>query len=60
LINVSDLWSAFHAIVGDQYDGEHAAMALFLRSLAELKYMAYVKQSRKKTDHLAKLGWKGL
>ena len=34
--------------------------ALFSRSLAELKYMGMIKNSRKKADHLAKLSWKGL
>jgi len=34
--------------------------ALFYRGLAELKYLGLVKNSRKKTDHLTKLAWKGL
>lgn len=33
---------------------------LFSRALAELKYLNTIKNSRKKTDHLAKLLWKGL
>ncbi|KAF2088296.1 hypothetical protein K490DRAFT_40083 [Saccharata proteae CBS 121410] len=60
LINVSDLWSAFHAIVCDDEADETKAMALFQRSLAELRYLGLVKASRKKTDHIAKLVWKGL
>jgi len=60
LINAFDLWSAFQAVIGDQYEDEQMTMALFFRSLAELKYMGMIKQSRKKTDHLAKLAWKGL
>ena len=36
------------------------ASALFSQALAELKYMGMIKASRKKTDHLAKLAWKGL
>lgn len=34
--------------------------ALFLRALAELKYMGMIKNSRKKADHLSKLLWNGL
>lgn len=34
--------------------------ALFYRGLAELKYLGMIKNSRKKTDHLTKLAWKGL
>ncbi|TKA66944.1 hypothetical protein B0A49_09364 [Cryomyces minteri] len=61
LINVSDLWSAFNAILNDDGDGDEAqVMALFQRSLAELKYMGFIKSSRKKADHIAKVAWKGL
>ncbi|KAK5005709.1 Origin recognition complex subunit 3, partial [Cryomyces antarcticus] len=61
LINVSDLWSAFNAILNDDGDGDEAQMmALFQRSLAELKYMGFIKSSRKKADHVAKVTWKGL
>lgn len=34
--------------------------ALFQRALAELKYLGLVKASRKKTDHVSKIMWKGL
>ncbi|KAJ4296284.1 Origin recognition complex subunit 3 [Kalmusia sp. IMI 367209] len=61
LINVSDLWSAFNAIVGkDDEEDESQAMALFQRALAELKFLGLVKPSRKKTDHISKMMWKGL
>lgn len=63
LINVADLWSAYHAIVGtDNEDGldERTALVLFYRALAELKTMGFVKQTRKKADHIAKLAWRGL
>lgn len=63
LINVFDLWSAFYAIVGGE-DGadcdERNALVLFYKALADLKLLGMVKHSRKKTDHLAKLAWKGL
>lgn len=63
LINVFDLWSAFNTIMGgeDGEDGdERSTLALFYRALADLKILGLVKQSKKKTDHLAKLAWKGL
>ncbi|KAI9886817.1 MAG: hypothetical protein M1823_001388 [Watsoniomyces obsoletus] len=63
LINVFDLWSAFYAIIGGE-DGEDCdsvnALALFYRALADLKYMGMIKHSRKRTDHISKLAWKGL
>ncbi|KAF2997790.1 hypothetical protein E8E14_003556 [Neopestalotiopsis sp. 37M] len=63
LINVADLWSAFYNIVGeDKKDGldERTALVLFYRAMSELKTMGFVKQSRKKADHVAKLAWQGL
>ncbi|KAI1176736.1 origin recognition complex subunit 3 N-terminus-domain-containing protein [Nemania sp. FL0916] len=63
LINAADIWSAYYAIVGeDNEDGldERTALVLFYRSMAELKTMGFVKQTRKKADHVAKLAWKGL
>ncbi|CCF43521.1 origin recognition complex subunit [Colletotrichum higginsianum] len=64
LINVADLWSAFYAMVGGDDDAEsegnadeRAALVLFYRGLAELKALGFVKMSRKKTDHIAKLKW---
>jgi len=69
LINVADLWSAFFALVG-QGDGdgggsddsgegcdERTALVLFYRALADLRAMGFVKASRKKADHIAKLKW---
>ncbi|KAJ8123687.1 hypothetical protein ONZ43_g420 [Nemania bipapillata] len=63
LINAADIWSAYYAIVGDDNeDGsdERATLVAFYRALAEMKAMGFVKQSRKKADHVAKLAWKGL
>ncbi|RYP06984.1 hypothetical protein DL764_002807 [Monosporascus ibericus] len=63
LINVADLWSAYLAIVGEESENgldERTALVLFYRGLAELRAMGFVKQSRKKADHIAKLAWKGL
>ncbi|TDZ27022.1 Origin recognition complex subunit 3 [Colletotrichum orbiculare MAFF 240422] len=66
LINVADLWSAFYAMVGGGDDAvqgsdgnadERAALVLFYRGLAELKALGFVKMSRRKTDHIAKLKW---
>ncbi|KAI0594462.1 origin recognition complex subunit 3 N-terminus-domain-containing protein [Biscogniauxia sp. FL1348] len=63
LINSADLWSAYFATVGeDNEEGldERTALVLFYRALAEMRAAGFVKQSRKKADHIAKLAWKGL
>ncbi|ORY19386.1 origin recognition complex subunit [Clohesyomyces aquaticus] len=61
LINVSDLYSAFNAIAGEgNEDEDSTTRALFQRALAELKYLGLLKPSRKKTDHVSKMMWKGL
>ena len=39
---------------------EATVQALFYRSIAEMKLMGFVKQTRKRVDHLQKLAWKGL
>ena len=60
LINVADLWAAYYALVGDESDmglDERSALACFYRGLAELRMMGFVKQSKKKADHIAKLKW---
>ena len=60
LINVADVWSAYYALVGDESDvglDERAALVCFYRGLAELRIMGFVKQSKKKADHIAKLKW---
>lgn len=63
LVNVSDIWEAFHSHVGGEegtgYD-ERTALMLLYRGLADLKLLGMVKQSKKKADHLAKSVWKGL
>ena len=63
LVNVADLWSAYLAIVGNENEAgldERTALVLFYQGLAELRIMGFVKPSRKKADHIAKLAWKGL
>lgn len=63
LINVFDLWSAFFEMVAssdEQKLEERDALVLFYRALAELRSLGLIKQSKKKTDHLAKVVWKGL
>lgn len=59
LINASDLWQAFRAVLGEEQD-EGQKQALFQRSLAELDYLGMVKSTRKRVDHVAKVAWKGL
>ena len=34
--------------------------ALFYRSIAEMNFLGFVKQTRKRVDHLQTLAWKGL
>ncbi|KAK0633436.1 origin recognition complex subunit 3 N-terminus-domain-containing protein [Immersiella caudata] len=60
LINVADLWSAYLALVGEDTDigmDERTALVQFYRGLGELRAMGFVKQSKKKADHIAKLKW---
>lgn len=60
LVNVADLWSAYYALVGEDSDvglGEREALVRFYRGLAELRLMGFVKQSKKKADHVAKVKW---
>lgn len=63
LINVADMWTAFYGIVGEE-DGEdgdgldeRGALAMFYQGLAELKALGFVKASKKKADHVAKVKW---
>lgn len=57
LVNVADLWTAFHAIVSHEESDERRALVLFYRALAELRALGFVKSSKKKADHIAKLKW---
>lgn len=61
LINVADLWTAFSGIVGsdegDEEVDERGTLALFYQGLAELRALGFVKGSKKKTDHVAKVKW---
>lgn len=57
LINVADLWSAFLALVGEEEADERKTLVLFYRGLAELRALGFVKASKKKADHVAKLKW---
>lgn len=59
LINASDLWQAFHAVLGDGTDDEQT-MSLFQRALAELRSLGMIKSTRKRVDHVAKVAWRGL
>ncbi|KAK0383147.1 hypothetical protein NLU13_9060 [Sarocladium strictum] len=49
LINVADLWTAFYAL--------RKALAAFYRGMAELRALGFVKPSKKKADHVAKVKW---
>ncbi|KAJ5246995.1 hypothetical protein N7468_001978 [Penicillium chermesinum] len=63
LVNVHDLWQAFYAVFeSDQSDkcDDREIMALFYGALSDMKTFGMIKNSRKKTDHLAKSTWIGL
>lgn len=73
LINVADMWSAFSTLVSgrasetdpeamqedgeDDEEKEREALVMFYRGLAELRALGFVKSSKKKTDHVAKVKW---
>jgi len=65
LINTFDLWNAFYTIIGGDDDKEKlvdeaTAQALFYKSIGEMKFLGFLKQTRRRVDHLQKLAWKGL
>ncbi|KPM39498.1 hypothetical protein AK830_g7090 [Neonectria ditissima] len=57
LINVADLWSAFVTRIGGEEADERKTLVMFYRALAELRALGFVKASKKKADHIAKLKW---
>lgn len=64
LINVADLWTAYRTLVeekddsgGSDGDGERKALAEFYRGMAELRALGFLKPSKKKADHVAKVKW---
>jgi origin recognition complex subunit 3 len=57
LMNVADLWTAFVGLVGEAETDERKTLVLFYRALAELRALGFVKASKKKADHIAKLKW---
>lgn len=63
LVNIHDLWQAFYAVFesdqGKTCD-DRMIMSLFYGALSDLKSFGMIKNSRKKTDHLAKSAWMGL
>ena len=62
-MNVHDLWQAFYGVFEtEEADGcdDRVVMSLFYGALSELKAFGVLKNSRKKTDHLAKSAWMGL
>lgn len=63
MVNVHDLWQAFLSVFeseqGKAFD-DRVVMSLFYSALSELKAFGVIKNSRKKTDHLAKCAWMGL
>ncbi|KAK5172371.1 Origin recognition complex subunit 3 [Saxophila tyrrhenica] len=60
LINVNDLRQAFLAVTAEDGRSEEENTALFQRALAELRSLGFVKGTRKRADHVAKVAWRGL
>lgn len=64
LVNIFDLYNAFCSTMStgksDTAADERMKLTLFYQALAELRLLGLVKHSRKKIDHLAKAGWRGL
>ncbi|KAJ5641070.1 Origin recognition complex subunit 3 [Penicillium herquei] len=63
LVNVHDLWQAFYGVYQRDESNkcdDRVVMALFYGALSDLKMFGMVKNSRKKTDHLAKSSWMGM
>ncbi|EMR10609.1 hypothetical protein PNEG_01312 [Pneumocystis murina B123] len=63
LINVSDWLTAFIQSASkennkdDKQDSEEYLQAEFLQSLEELRYLGFIKSTKRKTDHVAKISW---
>lgn len=57
LINVADLWTAFQGVFSQQEEDERQILVRFYCALAELRALGFVKGSKKKADHIAKLKW---
>ncbi|GAO15938.1 hypothetical protein UVI_02039600 [Ustilaginoidea virens] len=57
LVNVADLWTAFRALVSQGGEDERRTLVLFYRGLAEMRALGFVKASKKKIDHIAKIKW---
>lgn len=63
LLNIADLWSAFSQYVAktsNEDAGHTDELAHFEACLAELKFLGFVHQSKRRFDHVAKLAWNGL
>lgn len=57
LINVADLWTAFHGLVSQEEENERKVLVMFYKGLAEMRALGFVKSSKKKVDHIAKVKW---
>lgn len=60
LVNVSDWWEAFKALLEDSESEERHMMALFQRGLAELQFLGLIRPSRRKADHVHRTTWAGI
>ncbi|XP_077977190.1 origin recognition complex subunit 3-like [Glandiceps talaboti] len=72
LINLYDWLQAFITVVGDNEEEEshddkksqskspdQVLHARFIRAVSELQFLGFIKPTRKKTDHVARLTWGG-
>lgn len=60
LVNVSDWWEAFKALLEDSELEDQHMMALFQRGLAELQFLGLIRPSRRKADHVHRTTWAGI
>ncbi|KAG5519277.1 hypothetical protein PMAC_001902 [Pneumocystis sp. 'macacae'] len=64
LINISDWFSAFVQSVNsgnkqnnDEHNSEKYLQTAFIQSIEELRYLGFIRPTKKKTDHVAKITW---
>lgn len=61
MINLYDWFVAFGCVIerekGNQKVDENEVQARFIRSVAELQFLGFIKATQRKTDHVVRLTW---